>query len=202
MAASAQRAVEDRLLELLGGVREVGAQPEQAKAWIDHREALSASSSGKGSWKTAKWKWRSPNRSNRLLRSLGAGDGGDRRPSWGHDAWFRCDKDPEKRMRLAEARHILQREEEDRRIDGEDIVREAIRRVEASGILFIDELDKIAAGFTTGSGGPDVSRQGVQRAICFPLSRARSSRPNMVRCARITSCSLPPELFTRSKPPI
>ncbi|RMG43495.1 MAG: ATP-dependent protease ATPase subunit HslU [Acidobacteria bacterium] len=69
-----------------------------------------------------------------------------------------------RRMSVAEARKALQREEEDRRLDAEEIAAEAIRRVEETGILFIDELDKIA-GPDAGSHGPDVSRQGVQRDL-------------------------------------
>jgi ATP-dependent HslUV protease ATP-binding subunit HslU len=70
-----------------------------------------------------------------------------------------------RKMAVAEAREVLQREEEDKRIDPEQTGREAIRRVEEAGILFIDELDKIA-GRETGQGqGPQVSREGVQRDL-------------------------------------
>ncbi|HKQ59969.1 MAG TPA: ATP-dependent protease ATPase subunit HslU [Candidatus Polarisedimenticolaceae bacterium] len=68
-----------------------------------------------------------------------------------------------RRMTVAEAREVLEREEETKRIDPDTVAREAIRRVEQSGILFIDELDKIA-GRESGH-GPDVSREGVQRDL-------------------------------------
>jgi ATP-dependent HslUV protease ATP-binding subunit HslU len=68
-----------------------------------------------------------------------------------------------RKMKVAEAREVLQREEEEKLIDPEQISREAIRRVEEAGILFIDELDKIAG--REGGHGPDVSREGVQRDL-------------------------------------
>ncbi|MDH3284341.1 MAG: ATP-dependent protease ATPase subunit HslU [Acidobacteriota bacterium] len=68
-----------------------------------------------------------------------------------------------RRMKVAEARPLLQAEEEERRLDRQDLAREAIARTEQSGIVFLDELDKIA-GAQSGH-GPDVSRQGVQRDL-------------------------------------
>ena len=71
---------------------------------------------------------------------------------------------PERRkMTVAEARAVLTRQEEDRLVDREQTVREALVRVEESGILFIDELDKVAG--REGGHGPDVSREGVQRDL-------------------------------------
>ncbi len=72
-------------------------------------------------------------------------------------------KPQRRKMSVAEAREALQREEEDDRIDPERLSRESIRRVETSGILFIDELDKIAG--KQGGQGPDISREGVQRDL-------------------------------------
>ena len=69
-----------------------------------------------------------------------------------------------RRMTVAEAREHIQREEEDKRIDPDRVARDAILRVEQSGILFIDEIDKIA-GAESGRQGPDVSREGVQRDL-------------------------------------
>jgi ATP-dependent HslUV protease ATP-binding subunit HslU len=69
----------------------------------------------------------------------------------------------QRRMSVAEAREVLQREEEEKLIDPEAAAREGIRRVEESGILFIDEMDKIAG--REGGRGPDVSREGVQRDL-------------------------------------
>jgi len=72
-------------------------------------------------------------------------------------------KPQRRRMSVAEARDVLQREEEEKRVDPERLAREAIERVEQSGILFIDELDKVAG--REGGQGPDVSREGVQRDL-------------------------------------
>jgi ATP-dependent HslUV protease ATP-binding subunit HslU len=68
-----------------------------------------------------------------------------------------------RRMRVAEALDYLVQEEEQKLIDMEQVTRVALERVETSGIIFLDEIDKIA-GRETGH-GPDVSREGVQRDI-------------------------------------
>ena len=70
-----------------------------------------------------------------------------------------------KRQQVAvrEALDILTQEEAAKMLDMDAINKEAIRRVEQSGIVFIDEIDKIAS--REGIGGPDVSRQGVQRDL-------------------------------------
>jgi len=70
-----------------------------------------------------------------------------------------------RKMTVAEAREVLQREEEDLRIDEDSIARDGLRRVEESGILFLDEIDKIAGRDAARGGGPDVSREGVQRDL-------------------------------------
>lgn len=66
---------------------------------------------------------------------------------------------------VAEARSILTDEEADHQLDMDRIIREAIKRTENSGIIFLDEIDKIAAPADGSDGGPDVSRSGVQRDI-------------------------------------
>ena len=68
-----------------------------------------------------------------------------------------------RKMRVAEALDYLIQEEEQKLIDMDQVTRVAIERVERSGIIFLDEIDKIA-GRETGH-GPDVSREGVQRDI-------------------------------------
>lgn len=69
-----------------------------------------------------------------------------------------------RRMTVAEARKILQQEEAQKLIDLDEVTRVAIERAEQTGIIFIDEIDKIAGTGPTG-GGPDISREGVQRDI-------------------------------------
>lgn len=68
-----------------------------------------------------------------------------------------------RRITVAEARNLLMAEEADKLIDNDGVQAEAIRRAENDGIIFIDEIDKIAGG--SSHGGPDVSREGVQRDI-------------------------------------
>ncbi|MEL6445498.1 MAG: ATP-dependent protease ATPase subunit HslU [Bacteroidota bacterium] len=70
-----------------------------------------------------------------------------------------------RRVKIEEAREILIQEEAQKLIDHESATAEAIERVQQSGIVFIDEIDKVAGrGSGTGGGsGPDVSREGVQR---------------------------------------
>ena len=68
-----------------------------------------------------------------------------------------------RRVKVKEARRILEDEECDKLIDMDNVTEEAILRAEQHGIVFIDEIDKIA-GHRAGS-GPDVSREGVQRDI-------------------------------------
>ena len=69
-----------------------------------------------------------------------------------------------KKMRVGDARELLIQEEADKLVDQQNVAREAIERVEQSGIVFLDEIDKIA-GRQQSSHGPDVSREGVQRDL-------------------------------------
>lgn len=75
-------------------------------------------------------------------------------------------KKPKKRkVTVGEARKILLEEEAAKLIDMDEVKEEAIRRAEDAGIIFIDEIDKIASGASKKGGGPDVSREGVQRDL-------------------------------------
>jgi ATP-dependent HslUV protease ATP-binding subunit HslU len=73
-------------------------------------------------------------------------------------------KSKKRKVTVAEARHILLEEEASKLIDMDEVKEEAIRRAEDAGIIFIDEIDKIA-GSKKGGSGPDVSREGVQRDL-------------------------------------
>lgn len=68
-----------------------------------------------------------------------------------------------RRVKVSEARRILTQEESDKLIDMDEVIREAIDKAEQDGIVFIDEIDKIAGNDR--ASGPDVSREGVQRDI-------------------------------------
>jgi ATP-dependent HslUV protease ATP-binding subunit HslU len=67
-------------------------------------------------------------------------------------------------VKVSEARRILIEQELDKLIDTEDVTADALERVEQMGIIFLDEIDKIA-GERSAGGGPDVSREGVQRDL-------------------------------------
>src|SRR5438128_8718417 len=67
-------------------------------------------------------------------------------------------------VKVSEARRILFEQEIDKLIDHEEVTSDALDRVEKLGIIFLDEIDKIA-GERSQMGGPDVSREGVQRDL-------------------------------------
>ena len=89
-----------------------------------------------------------------------------------------------RKMRVDEAMEYLMQEEEERLIDMDMVARSALERVESSGIVFLDEIDKIA-GRESGT-GPDVSREGVQRDI-LPIVEGTTvnTRYGMVRTDHI-----------------
>jgi ATP-dependent HslUV protease ATP-binding subunit HslU len=89
-----------------------------------------------------------------------------------------------RRMSVRDSREVLQREEEEKLVDHDAVKRLAVERVEQSGIVFIDEIDKVA-GRERGS-GPEVSREGVQRDL-LPLVEGTSvnTKNGMVRTDHI-----------------
>ncbi|MFB0907817.1 MAG: AAA family ATPase, partial [Spirosomataceae bacterium] len=74
-------------------------------------------------------------------------------------------RNKKRKVSIAEARKILLEEESSKMIDMDEVKEEAIRKAENMGIIFIDEIDKVAASSSKGGGGPDVSRDGVQRDL-------------------------------------
>ncbi|WP_200980240.1 ATP-dependent protease ATPase subunit HslU [Echinicola sp. 20G] len=74
-------------------------------------------------------------------------------------------KTKKRKVTIAEARKILMEEETSKLIDFDEVKEEAIFLAENNGIIFIDEVDKIASKSGKGGGGPDVSREGVQRDL-------------------------------------
>ena len=77
-----------------------------------------------------------------------------------------------RKVKVREAREIFFQDEINLLIDHEEIQREALEMAEQSGVIFLDEIDKIAASYTSKS-GPDVSREGVQRDL-LPLVEGTS----------------------------
>jgi ATP-dependent HslUV protease ATP-binding subunit HslU len=73
-------------------------------------------------------------------------------------------KTKKKKMKIREARRILQAEEAERLVDLDAVTSEALEKAQEEGIVFLDELDKVASSEGRGS-GPDVSREGVQRDL-------------------------------------
>ena len=69
----------------------------------------------------------------------------------------------QKKLPVGEAREVLLQEETQRLIDHDRVVAEAIERVQESGIVFLDEIDKVASNHA--KAGPDISREGVQRDL-------------------------------------
>jgi ATP-dependent HslUV protease ATP-binding subunit HslU len=74
-------------------------------------------------------------------------------------------KSRKRKVTVAEARKLLLDEEAAKLVDMDEVKEEAIRQAENAGIIFIDEIDKVATSGSGKSGGPDVSRQGVQRDL-------------------------------------
>jgi ATP-dependent HslUV protease ATP-binding subunit HslU len=93
-------------------------------------------------------------------------------------------KNRRRKMRVAEGLDYLISEEEQKLIDMDQVTRQAVERVEQSGIVFLDEMDKIAG--REGGRGPDVSREGVQRDI-LPIVEGTTvnTRYGMVRTDHI-----------------
>jgi ATP-dependent HslUV protease ATP-binding subunit HslU len=101
------------------------------------------------------------------------------------------------RVKIPEAREILENEEAQRLIDMDKVTKAAIERVEQSGIIFLDEIDKIVGSDSTH--GPDVSREGVQRDL-LPIVEGSTvnTRYGMVRTDHILFISA--GAFSASKP--
>ena len=104
-------------------------------------------------------------------------------------------------MTVAEARPILLSQESEALLDPEKINRAAVHLAEESGIIFLDEIDKIAGGEGDGGGrGPDVSRQGVQRDL-LPIVEGPPSTPSTAPSGPTTSSSSPQAPSTAPSPP-
>jgi ATP-dependent HslUV protease ATP-binding subunit HslU len=74
-------------------------------------------------------------------------------------------KSKKKKLTIAEARKVLSHEESQKLIDMDRVIQEALDKVQNSGIVFIDEIDKISSKDSKSSSGVDVSREGVQRDL-------------------------------------
>jgi ATP-dependent HslUV protease ATP-binding subunit HslU len=106
-------------------------------------------------------------------------------------------KKKKRRVKVPEALLILAEEEAQRLVDMEKVTKTAIERVEQSGIVFLDEIDKIVGG--DGTHGPDVSREGVQRDL-LPIVEGSTvnTRYGMVRTDHVLFIAA--GAFTATKP--
>jgi len=95
-------------------------------------------------------------------------------------------REAKRKVKVAEARELLILQAAEGMTDREKVRREAVRRSEETGIIFLDEIDKIAATSKKDSGGPDVSREGVQRDL-LPIVEGASvlTRYGIVRTDHI-----------------
>ena len=89
----------------------------------------------------------------------------------------------QRKLRVDEAMEYLVQEEEQKLIDMDQVARTAIERVESSGIIFLDEIDKIAG--REGGQGPDVSREGVHATYCHRRRHHCQTRYGMVKTDHI-----------------
>ena len=103
-------------------------------------------------------------------------------------------KKQRRRVPISQARDLLIQQECESLVDREKVIREALDRVQTSGIIFLDEIDKVA-GRKSSSHGPDVSREGVQR-IFSRLWKDQPSTRSMAWSKRIIFCLSLPALFT------
>ena len=96
-------------------------------------------------------------------------------------------KTKHKKLPVKEARKILREQEAQSMLDMDQVVDEALMNAEQNGIVFIDEIDKIASGSSVTASG-EVSREGVQRDI-LPIVEAAWSIRSTARLRRTICCS-------------
>jgi len=104
-----------------------------------------------------------------------------------------------KKLKIKDAREIIFNQEADKLINQEEIRRRGLRRAEETGIIFIDELDKIAAGGREERVGPGVSRQGVQRDL-LPLLEGSTVRTRHGNVSTENILFIAAGAFNMSKP--
>jgi ATP-dependent HslUV protease ATP-binding subunit HslU len=163
--ASVERAVRDRLLDMLLPPLKDPAVETQER-WERSRKKLGEQLDG-GELEARKLTLRVQQSGGPMLEIFSAGGGGDDLMGSGlGDALKNMmpKREKERNLPLEQAREILRQEEIDRRIDDDRVSFEAIDRAERNGIIFLDEIDKIASRQGEVQGA-DVSREGVQRDL-------------------------------------
>lgn len=159
------RAVEDRLIDLLfPPLRKSADDPEREKRWQRSRDKVRAQ------LRQGVLEDRSvtitTQQSKVQIANIFTSAGMDVDPGFEESLKGMFPKKTvEKELTVAQARKRLHEEEADRRLDTDRMAQEAVDLAEQGGIIFIDEIDKIAGKGGGGGSGPDVSREGVQRDL-------------------------------------
>lgn len=196
----AERAVEERLLDALVGAAPVGADEERRASWQQTREKFREKLRAgmlEEHYVEIRVKRESPFSQVNVISPEGI-------EQLGVDMGELLEKFMPpvfvtKRLKVREAREELFNQEADKLINLDEIKRQAIQRVEESGIIFIDELDKIAAGGREERYGPGVSRQGVQRDL-LPILEGSTVRTRYGNVRTDNILFIAAGAFTMAKP--
>ena len=162
--------VEERLLDLLlPPSRPAGVEPPEGAEpardpLVGTREKLRAQLRA-GQLDTRAVEVDVPERTAPSFQILGGGQGGEEMDVAIRDMLpgLFGGRTKKRKLSVPEAREVLRQDEESRLVDQDQVAREAVERAESSGIVFLDEMDKIAGRESVH--GPDVSREGVQRDL-------------------------------------
>ncbi len=159
-----ETAVEDRLIDILFPPLAVGDDPEREQRWHRSREKIRQQLQ-EGVLETREVTVVTEQQRVPIANIFtAAGEEMDAAFSEGLGSLF-PKKTKESTMPVSQARQVLRDQELDRRLDQDQLVQEALQLVEDGGIVFVDEIDKIAGKTGGGGSGPDVSREGVQRDL-------------------------------------
>jgi ATP-dependent HslUV protease ATP-binding subunit HslU len=196
----AERAVEERLLDALVGAAPVGADEERRASWQHTREKFRErlrAGQLEEHYVEIRVKRESPFSQVNVFSPEGV-------EQMGVDMGELLEKFmppvfTTKRLKIKEAREVLFNQEADKLINHDEVKRQALQRAEESGIIFIDEIDKIAAGGREERYGPGVSRQGVQRDL-LPILEGSTVRTRYGNVRTDNILFIAAGAFTMAKP--
>lgn len=196
----AERAVEERLLDALVGAAPVGTDEERRASWHHTRERFRErlrAGQLEDHYVEIRVKRESPFSQVNVISPEGV-------EQLGVDMGELLEKFMPpvfvtKRLKISEAREELFNQEADKLINHDEIKRQALQRAEETGIIFIDELDKIAAGGREERYGPGVSRQGVQRDL-LPILEGSTVRTRYGNVRTDNILFIAAGAFTMAKP--
>lgn len=199
--SEAEKMVEERLLDgLIGPAPAAGADEERRESWLRSREKLREklrASELEDRYIEIRVKRESPFSQVNVFSLEGVEqmgvDMGELLEKFMPPAFTN------KRLKIKEAREVLFNQEADKLINHDEIKRQALRRAEETGIIFIDELDKIAAGGREERYGPGVSRQGVQRDL-LPILEGSTVRTRYGNVRTDNILFIAAGAFTMAKP--